>query len=59
MSGTAKLEQKNVAKMYEKMGFTSLVSFSRMPVIRNVVNAGYMIFAYGIRPYLPKKKEHK
>ena len=42
--------------MYEKMGFTRLVSFSRLPVIRNVVNIGYRIFAYGIRPYLPKKK---
>lgn len=42
--------------MYEKMGFTRLVSFSRLPVIRNVVNVGYKVFAYGIRPYLPKKK---
>ena len=42
--------------MYEKMGFTCLVSFSRLPVIRNVVNVGYKVFAYGIRPYLPKKK---
>ena len=41
--------------MYEKMGFARLVSFSRMPVVRNVVNVGYRIFAYGIRPYLPKK----
>ena len=42
--------------MYEKMGFTRLVSFSRLPAIRNVVNVGYKVFAYGIRPYLPKKK---
>ncbi len=41
--------------MYEKMGFTRLVSFSRFPVIRNVVNVGYRLFAYGIRPYLPKR----
>jgi len=42
--------------MYEKMGFRRLVSFSRLPVVRNVVNVGYRVFAYGIRPCLPKKK---
>lgn len=42
-------------KMYEKMGFTRLVSFSRTPVIRSIVDTGYKVFAYGIRPYLPKK----
>ena len=45
--------------MYEKMGFTRLVSFSRLPVVRNIVNVGYKIFAYGIRPYLPKKGRMK
>ena len=43
-------------KMYEKMGFKRAVRFSRLPVIRNLVNMGYKIFAYGIRPYLPKKR---
>ena len=43
--------------MYEKMGFTRLVAFSRLPVVRNVVDLSYKIFAYGIRPYLPKKKK--
>ena len=42
--------------MYEKMGFTCLVSFSRLPIIRNIVNTSYKVFAYGIRPYLPKKR---
>jgi len=42
--------------MYDKMGFTRIVYFSRLPVIRNVVNVGYRVFAYGIRPYLPKKR---
>ena len=41
--------------MYEKMGFNRAVRFSRLPIIRNIFNAGYKIFAYGIRPYLPKK----
>ena len=45
--------------MYERMGFTRLVSFSRLPIIRNAVNAGYKVFAYGIRPHLPKKKRSK
>jgi hypothetical protein len=43
-------------KMYERMGFTRTVQFSRLPIIRNIVNAGYKVFAYGIRPYLPKKR---
>ena len=42
--------------MYEKMGFTRAVAISRLPVIRLVIDASYKIFAYGIRPYLPKKK---
>ena len=42
--------------MYEKMGFKKSVWFSRLPVVRIVFNTGYYIFAYGIRPYLPKRK---
>ena len=42
--------------MYERMGFAQAVQFSRLPIIRNIVNAGYKVFAYGIRPYLPKRK---
>ena len=42
--------------MYEKLGFHRSVAFSRLPVVRNVINAGYKVFAYGIRPYLPKKR---
>lgn len=44
-------------KMYEKMGFKRAVRFSRLPVIRSLVNVGYKVFAYGIRPYLPKKRK--
>lgn len=43
-------------KMYEKMGFKKSVFFSRLPVVRTVINIGYHIFAYYIRPNLPKKK---
>ena len=42
--------------MYEKMGFTRAVCFSRLPVIRSIFDGGYWLFAYCIRPYLPKKK---
>ena len=42
--------------LYEKMGFKKSVAFSRLPVIKQVFNVGYKIFAYGIRPYLPKKR---
>ena len=42
-------------QMYDKMGFSRAVYISRLPIIRNFVNIGYKIFAYGIRPYLPKR----
>ncbi len=43
-------------KMYKKMGFKRAVWLSNLPVVRSFVNLGYKIFAYGIRPYLPKKE---
>ena len=43
-------------KMYEKMGFKKSVSLSRLPVVKQIFDVGYKIFAYGIRPYLPKKR---
>ena len=42
--------------MYEKMGFKRTVAFSRLPVIKQIFNVGYKIFAHGIRPCLPKKR---
>ena len=42
--------------MYEKMGFKRSVAFSRLPVVKQIFNVGYKIFAYGIRPCLPKKR---
>ena len=42
--------------MYEKMGFKRSVAFSRLPVVKHIFNFGYKIFAYGIRPCLPKKR---
>lgn len=41
--------------MYEKMGFKRAVAFSRLPVIKQIFNSGYWVFAHCIRPYLPKK----
>ena len=43
--------------MYDKMGFKKSVYFSRLPVIKNLFDTGYYIFAYGVRPYLPRKKK--
>ena len=42
--------------MYEKMGFKKLVAFSRWPFVKQIANAGYYLFAYWIRPYIPKKR---
>ena len=43
-------------KMYEKMGFTKVVRFSRMPIARQLFDTGYYVFAYWIRPHLPKRR---
>ena len=43
--------------MYDKMGFHKCVKVSRLPILRSVFNAGYYVFAYAIRPYLPRKKK--
>jgi|TARA_B100000900_G_scaffold246061_1_gene209290 predicted DCC family thiol-disulfide oxidoreductase YuxK len=42
--------------MYEKMGFKKCVRVSRLPIIKSLFDTGYYIFAYGIRPYLPRRK---
>ena len=44
-------------KMYETLGFKKLVAVSRYPVVAHILNLGYYIFAYGIRPNLPKRKK--
>ena len=43
--------------MYEKMGFKKAVCFSRLPVVKHLFNAGYYIFAYWVRPNLPRKRK--
>ena len=43
--------------MYEKMGFKKAVWFSRLPMVRIIFDTGYYIFAFAIRPYLPRKKK--
>ena len=45
--------------MYEKMGFKKTVAITRLPVLKQIFNSGYWIFAYCIRPYLPRKKSHE
>ena len=41
--------------MYEKMGYKRAVYFSRLPVLKQLFDAGYYLFAHWIRPNLPKK----
>ena len=43
-------------QMYHKLGFKRSVAFSRLPIIRQLFNGGYWVFAHWIRPNLPKKK---
>ena len=43
-------------KMYETIGFKRIVWFTRLPIVKQIVDFGYHIFAYYIRPWLPKKK---
>ncbi len=42
-------------KMYEKLGFKRAVFASRLPILKQIFDAGYYVFAYWLRPYLPKK----
>jgi predicted DCC family thiol-disulfide oxidoreductase YuxK len=42
-------------KMYETIGFKKLVWISRLPLIKQIMDLVYYIFAYYIRPSLPKK----
>lgn len=44
-----------IRSIYEELGYPRLVRFSRLPMIKQIFNIGYRIFAYGIRPLLPKR----
>ena len=46
-------------QMYHKLGFKRSVAFSRLPIIRQLFNGGYWVFAHLIRPYLPRKRKEK
>ena len=43
-------------EMYEKLGFSRAVAFSRLPGVKQAFNFGYYLFAKWIRPNLPKKR---
>jgi len=43
-------------KMYEKLGFKKTVAFSRLPIVKQLFDFAYWVFAHLIRPYLPKRK---
>ena len=45
-----------IRSIYGELGYHRLVAFSRLPIIKQIVDLGYRIFAYGIRPILPKRR---
>ena len=55
-NGEATVGIETFRKMYETMGFKRSVAFSRLPVVKQAFDFGYYVFAYWLRPYLPKKK---
>ena len=44
-------------KMYETLGFKKAVAISRLPVVKPILDFGYYVFAYAIRPNLPKRNK--
>ena len=46
-------------QIYHRLGFKRSVAFSRLPIIRQLFNGGYWIFAHLIRPNLPRKRKEK
>ena len=54
-SGEETVGAETFRKMYEKLGFKKAVWFSRIPVIKQFLNAGYYLFAHWVRPYLPRR----
>ena len=45
--------------MYEKLGFKKTVAFTRLPIVKQIFDGSYWVFAHLIRPYLPKKRMEK
>ena len=58
-NGKTTVGLETVISMYEKIGFKRLASLFRLPVVSSISNVGYRLFAYGIRPCLPKKKKER
>jgi predicted DCC family thiol-disulfide oxidoreductase YuxK len=47
-------------KMYETIGFKKLVWLTRLPIIKQIVDYGYHLFAHYLRQWMPRKKiKHK
>ena len=56
--GSTTVGAETFRRMYEKMGFKRSVAASRLPVIRQIFDVSYYIFAYWVRPYLPKRDKN-
>lgn len=54
-SGKETVGAETFRQLYAKIGFHKSVKFSRLPIVRHIVDTGYSIFAYLIRPHLPKR----
>jgi predicted DCC family thiol-disulfide oxidoreductase YuxK len=44
-------------RMYHELGFRKTVALSRLPLVKQILDIGYYIFAYTIRPNLPKRRK--
>jgi len=44
-----------IRRMYYELGHHQLVTITKLPLIKQIFNLSYKIFAYFVRPFLPKR----
>ena len=42
--------------LYDSLGYRRFVAFTMLPVIKQLFDLGYYVFAHYVRPILPRKK---
>tara|TARA_B100001175_G_scaffold273025_1_gene246499 strand:+ start:33 stop:368 length:336 start_codon:yes stop_codon:yes gene_type:complete len=45
-----------IRNIYSELGYYKFVIISRLPIIKQIFNISYKVFAYLLRPILPKRK---
>jgi len=55
-NGIKTIGPETIRRMYDELGYHKLVKFSKAPIIKQIFNLNYKVFAYIIRPMLPKRK---